>query len=291
MSNDEPSAQDEQSAPYSSAATGSGSTEPKRIRTHHLQRFKGEGRKFTMITAYDAMIANVLDEAGVELLLCGDSAANVMQGSDSTLSITVDEHLVYAKSVVAGAKRALVVADLPFGSYQASPEQAVHTAVRYMKEAGVHAVKMEAHAGNAHHVRAVVDAGIPVMAHAGFTPQAEHQLGGFRVQGRGEQARKVIDDARALEEAGAFCILVEMIPATLMEEVEAAVQVPTIGIGAGTGSTGQVLVWQDMLGLNNGRLPRFVKKYADLRGIITEAVRNYREDVAQGIFPAEEHTF
>lgn len=293
---------DEQSAPYGGVAQNNDAApvpaarRPARIRTHHLQRFKQEGQRFAMLTAYDAMMAEVFDAAGIEVLLVGDSAANVMQGSASTLSITVDELLVYAKSVVNGAKRALVVADLPFGSYQVSPEQAVHTAVRFMKEAGVHAVKMEAHAGLAAHVKAVVDAGIPVMAHAGFTPQAEHQLGGFRVQGRGEHAQQVLADAAALEEAGAFCLLVEMIPAELAAELEASLRVPTIGIGAGSATTGQVLVWQDMLGLNQpaqqgGRLPRFVKQYADLRGIITEAVQSFQSEVREGKFPAQEHMF
>lgn len=282
---------EEQTAPYSAPTGDAPRLSPRRVRTHHLQRFKDQGQRFAMLTAYDAMMAGVFDEAGIDVLLVGDSAANVMQGSSSTLSITVDELLVYARSVANGAKRALVVADLPFGSYQAASEQAVHTAVRFMKEAGVHAVKMEAHAGTAPHVKAVVEAGIPVMAHAGFTPQSEHQLGGFRVQGRGDQAQKIIDDALALEEAGAFCLLAEMIPAELMAELDSAVSIPTIGIGAGTAATGQVLVWQDMLGLNDGRLPRFVKQYADLRGVITQAVQSYRADVVAGTFPGQEHTF
>jgi 3-methyl-2-oxobutanoate hydroxymethyltransferase len=282
---------DEHTAPYGGPQKETATRTPKRIRTHHLQRFKQEGQKFAMLTAYDAMMANVFDEAGVEVLLVGDSAANVMQGSSSTLGITVDELLVYAKSVVNGVSRALVVADLPFGSYQVSPEQAVRTAVRFMKEAGVHAVKMEAHAATVPHVKAVVDAGIPVMAHSGFTPQSEHQLGGFRVQGRGEESQKLIEDARALQAAGAFCLLVEMIPAELTAELEATLSIPTIGIGAGGAATGQVLVWQDMLGLNKGRLPRFVKQYADLRSTITEAAQSFRREVLEGTFPAEEHTF
>lgn len=282
---------DEQPAPYGRPEHDAVPPTPKKIRTHHLRRYKDDEQKFAMLTAYDAMMANVLDEAGIEVLLVGDSAANVMQGSPSTLSITVDELLVYAKSVVNGVVRSLVVADLPFGSYQVSPEQAVQTAVRFMKEAGVHAVKMEAHAGTAPFIKAVVDAGIPVMAHIGFTPQAEHQLGGFRVQGRGDQAQKVIDDALALESAGAFCVLVEMVPADLAAELDAALSIPTIGIGAGRSTTGQVLVWQDMLGLNAGRLPRFVKQYADLRGTITEAAQSFRREVREGTFPASEHSF
>lgn len=280
----------EQSAPYGSADPAS-SPAPARIRTVHLQRFKDEGRRFSMLTAYDAMIAEVLDAAGVEVLLVGDSAANVMQGSGSTLSITMDEMILYAKSVVNGASRALVVADLPFGAYEASPELAVHNGVRMMKEAGVHAVKVEADSTLAPHVSAMVSAGIPVMAHIGFTPQSEHALGGYRVQGRGEAKQKVLADAEALVEAGAFSLLAEMIPAAVMAELDAAVRVPTIGIGAGNEATGQVLVWQDMLGLNGGRLPRFVKRYADLREVITSAVRQYRADVSSGAFPAQEHSF
>lgn len=283
----------EQRQPYgtASAAASAESRTPRRIRIHHLQRHKDQGTKFSMLTAYDAMIAEVLDAAGVEVLLIGDSAANVMQGSDSTLSITVDELLIYAASVVRGASRALVVADLPFGSYEASPEQAVHTGVRFMKEAGVHAVKVEADASMAPHIRAMVSAGIPVMAHTGFTPQSEHALGGYRVQGRGEAAEKVIDDALELQRAGAFALLTEMIPATLMERLDRELHIPTIGIGAGGAATGQVLVWQDMLGLGAGKTPRFVKQYADLRGIITEAVTQYRHEISTGAFPAAEHTF
>lgn len=264
---------------------------PRRVRTLHLQRFKEAGQKFSMLTSYDAMTASVFDGAGVEVLLVGDSAANVMQGSGSTLSITVDEMLVYAKSVVNGADRALVVGDLPFGSYESSPRQAVETGVRFMKEAGVHAVKMEGDASMAAHVRAMTSAGIPVMAHVGFTPQSEHALGGYRVQGRGDAKARVLEDALALQEAGSFCLLAEMIPASVMAELDQAVTIPTIGIGAGGAATGQVLVWQDMLGLSAGKLPRFVQQYADLRGVMTEAVQRFREDVDAGAFPAEEHTF
>ena len=271
--------------------TATGQLSPRRVRTVHLQRFKDSGHRFSMLTSYDAMTAEVFDQAGVEVLLVGDSAANVMQGSSSTLSITVDELLVYARSVVNGAGRALVVADLPFGSYEASPQHAVAAGVRFMKEAGVHALKMEGDASMAPHVRAMVSAGIPVMAHVGFTPQAEHSLGGYRVQGRGEARSRLFEDALALQDAGAFCLLVEMVPAPVMSELDEAVRVPTIGIGAGGGATGQVLVWQDMLGLSSGRLPRFVKRYADLRGMMTDAVGRFREDVASGAFPAEEHMF
>lgn len=275
----------------SDAASRSERINPARIRTAHLKRFKEEGQRFSMLTSYDAMTAAIFDQAGVEVLLVGDSAANVMMGRGSTLPITTDELIVFAKSVINGAHRALVVADLPFGTYEASPQQAVETAVRFMKEAGVHAVKAEGDASLAGHVRAMVAAGIPVIGHVGFTPQSEHALGGYRVQGRGGAAEAVLADARAMEEAGAFAVLVEMIPAEVMAEVDAALEVPTIGIGAGAAATGQVLVWQDMLGLGDGKSPRFVKKYADLRSIMTEAVSAYRDEVLQGTFPAQEHTF
>lgn len=264
---------------------------PARIRTLHLQELKEQGRRFAMLTAYDAMTASIFDQAGIEVLLVGDSAASVMMGQDSTLPITTDELLVFARSVARGAQRALVVADLPFGTYEASPQQAVQTAVRFMKEAGVHAVKAEGDAGLAGHIRAMVSAGIPVIGHVGFTPQSEHALGGYRVQGRGDAAQKVLTDARAMEEAGAFAVLAEMIPADVMALLDADLKVPTIGIGAGAAATGQVLVWQDMLGLGEGRTPRFVKRYADMRQVMTEAVSSYRQEVLEGAFPGEEHSF
>ncbi|GAA1139907.1 3-methyl-2-oxobutanoate hydroxymethyltransferase [Nesterenkonia lutea] len=264
---------------------------PKRVRTVHLQQFKDAGQKFSMLTAYDAQIASIFDEAGIELLLVGDSAANMMMGHSSTLPITVEEMLVFTKSVVNGASRALVVADLPFGSYEASPAQAVATAVRFMKEAGAQAVKIEGTAAMADHVRALVAAGIPVIAHIGFTPQSEHALGGYRVQGRGEAAQALSEDALALEAAGAFCVLMEMVPASLAAEVDGQLRVPTIGIGAGSGTTGQVLVWQDMLGLGTGRVPKFVKQYVNLREVVSRAAGQYRKDVSEGSFPAEEHSF
>ncbi|MDN6202442.1 MAG: 3-methyl-2-oxobutanoate hydroxymethyltransferase [Micrococcaceae bacterium] len=257
----------------------------------HLARAKAEGRRFAMLTAYDQYAASIFDESGIEVLLVGDSAANNVMGYSTTLPITLDEMTVFARSVTAGARRSLVVCDLPFGSFEASPQLAVESSVRLMKETGIHAVKMEGTARRAEHVRAVVDAGIPVMAHIGFTPQAEHALGGYKVQGRGDAAQQLIDDATALQEAGAFCVLMEMVPADVAATVDAAVSVPTIGIGAGAGTTGQVLVWQDMLGLNPGKLPRFVKKYAELRQVMGDAAAAYHRDVVEGTFPAEEHGF
>ncbi|MBG6085651.1 3-methyl-2-oxobutanoate hydroxymethyltransferase [Zhihengliuella flava] len=275
----------EQSAPYSAPA-------PARIRTHHLAQAKADGRKFTMLTAYDALMAEIFDATGVETLLVGDSAANNMMGQSTTLPITMDEMIVFARSVTAGARRALVVVDLPFGSYEASVEQAVTSGVRLMKEAGVHAVKLEGGAFYADHVRALTRAGVPVIGHIGFTPQSEHALGGYRVQGRNDEAAAaLIEDARALESAGAFCVLMEMVPAKAARRVDEALTIPTIGIGAGPATTGQVLVWQDMLGLRSGRLPRFVKQYADLRSVVHDAVTAYREDVASASFPSDEHSF
>lgn len=264
---------------------------PSRIRLHHLQKAKDNGEKFAMLTAYDVMMAEIFDSAGIEILLVGDSAANTVLGYESTLPISLDEMIVFTKAVANGAKRALVVADLPFGSYEQSPAQAVATAVRLMKEGHAHAVKMEGTAQYAEHVRAMVLAGVPVIGHIGFTPQSEHALGGYRVQGRGDAVAQMNHDAVALQDAGAFCILMEMVPSPVAAEIDAALKVPTIGIGAGNSTTGQVLVWQDMLGLGGGRTPRFVKKYADLREVIGTAVREYHQDVVAGAFPSAEYEF
>lgn len=263
----------------------------RRIRTHHLAQAKAHGQRFTMLTSYDFMTAELFDAAGVDTLLVGDSASSTVFGNDSSLPITVDEMLPMCRAVAKGAQRALVVADLPFGSYEQSPQQAVHSAVRFMKEGQAHAVKVEAGVPTASHVAAIVNAGIPVIGHIGFTPQSEHALGGYRVQGRGDAAQKVLDDALALEAAGAFCILMEMVPADTAASVDQALGVPTIGIGAGAQTTGQVLVWQDALGLNGNKLARFVKRYADLRTIVTDAVSEYVDDVRTGTFPAQEHTY
>ena len=199
--------------------------------------------------------------------------------------------IIFSRAVTSGAKRALVVADLPFGSYEASTEQAVASCVRLMKEGLVHAVKMEGGAYYAPTVRALTQAGIPVMAHIGFTPQSEHMLGGYRVQGRGDMAQDMIDDAVALADAGAFCVLMEMVPATTAAAVEAAVSVPTVGIGAGNTTTGQVLVWQDMAGLRTGKMAKFVKQYAQLRTVLADAAKEYGREVRTGAFPGPEHTF
>ncbi|MDN4612034.1 3-methyl-2-oxobutanoate hydroxymethyltransferase [Arthrobacter burdickii] len=262
-----------------------------RIRIHHLQQAKDQGRHFAMLTAYDQYAAQVFDEAGIEVLLVGDSAANNVLGHATTLPITLDEMILFSRAVSRATTRAIVVADLPFGSYEVSPQQAVESSVRLLKEGLVHAVKMEGGADYADTVRALVRAGIPVMAHIGFTPQSEHALGGYRVQGRGEASQRIVDDAVALADAGAFCVLMEMVPAETANAVDAAVRVPTIGIGAGPGTTGQVLVWQDMAGLRGGRQAKFVKQYADVRSVLSDAARAYADDVRAGTFPGPDHTF
>lgn len=264
----------------------------KKVRTVHLAQAKATGQKFSMLTCYDALTAQVFDRAGIEMLLVGDSAANVVLGYESTLTITLDEMIPLVAAVSRGASRAMVVADLPFGSYEQSPQQAVASAVRLMKEGGAHAVKIEADASMTEWIRALVRTGIPVVAHVGFTPQSEHALGGFRVQGRGEAAERVLEDAVTLAEAGAFCVLMEMVTAETAHRVDEAVgAVPTIGIGASNVTTGQVLVWQDMMGLREGRVPRFVKQFAQIGKVMEDVARAYRNQVRSGEFPAAEHTF
>lgn len=264
----------------------------KKVRTVHLAQAKATGQKFSMLTCYDALTAQIFDRAGIEMLLVGDSAANVVLGYESTLTITLDEMIPLVAAVSRGASRAMVVADLPFGSYEQSPQQAVASAVRLMKEGSAHAIKIEADASMTEWVRALVRTGIPVVAHVGFTPQSEHALGGFRVQGRGEAAERVLEDGVALAEAGAFCVLMEMVTTETARRVDEAVgAVPTIGIGASNVTTGQVLVWQDMMGLREGRVPRFVKQFAQVGQVMEDAARAYREQVRSGEFPAAEHTF
>jgi 3-methyl-2-oxobutanoate hydroxymethyltransferase len=263
----------------------------KRVRTHHLADAKRRGEKWPMLTAYEQYAAEIFDRAGVPVLLVGDSAANNVYGYESTLRVSVDELIPLAKAVVRATTRALIVADLPFGSYESSPEKAVDTAVRFMKETGAHAVKLEGGAAVARHVAAIVGAGVPVMAHIGFTPQKEHALGGYRVQGRGAAADEVFHDAVALQAAGAFAVVLEMVPADTAKRVTGELTIPTVGIGAGPDCDAQVLVWQDMAGLREGPLPRFVKKYADLRGVLQGAVAEFAEDVRTGGYPGPEHSY
>ncbi|ASE10656.1 3-methyl-2-oxobutanoate hydroxymethyltransferase [Kocuria rhizophila] len=263
----------------------------KRVRTVHLQRAKDTGEKFSMLTSYDVLTAGIFDRAGVDVLLVGDSLGNTVLGHASTLPVTVDDMVTFAAAVVRGVRRALVVVDLPFGSYEESPAQAVRSAARIMKDTGAHAVKIEAGQDLAEHMAAVVRAGIPVMGHVGFTPQSEHALGGFRIQGRGAAAEQLLRDARSAQDAGCFAVVLEMVSADAAGQVESALHIPTVGIGAGGVTTGQVLVWQDMLGLRTGTMPRFVKQYADLAGTAQDAVARYVADVRSGAFPAEEHTY
>jgi 3-methyl-2-oxobutanoate hydroxymethyltransferase len=280
------------SAAGSTGETAEASRKPAaRIRTHHLQAAKVNGERFAMLTAYDQYTAEIFDQAGIEVLLVGDSASNNVFGNETSLPVTVDELLPLCRAVARSARRALVVADLPFGSYEVSAQQAVATGVRFLKEGLAHAVKIEGGKFYAETVRAMVQAGIPVMAHIGFTPQSEHSLGGYRVQGRGDDAQRLIDDAVALADAGAFSVLMEMVPAATAAAVDAAVDVPTVGIGAGSATTGQVLVWQDMAGLRGGKMAKFVKQYADLRTSLSDAAKAYGDDVRSGQFPGPEHSF
>ena len=285
-------------APYGNGPAQPAATTPAtgrkpaaRIRTHHLQQAKENGEHFAMLTAYEQYTAEIFDEAGIEVLLVGDSASNNVFGNETSLPVTVDELLPLCRAVARSAKRALVVADLPFGSYEVSAGQAVATGVRFLKEGLAHAVKIEGGKFYADTVRAMVQAGIPVMAHIGFTPQSEHSLGGYRVQGRGDDAQRLIDDAVALADAGAFSVLMEMVPADTAAAVDAAISVPTVGIGAGNTTTGQVLVWQDMAGLRGGKMAKFVKQYADLRTSLGNAAKAYGDDVRTGQFPGPEHSF
>jgi 3-methyl-2-oxobutanoate hydroxymethyltransferase len=268
-----------------------GGTSTARVRVHHLQQAKERGEKWAMLTAYDTFSAAVFEEAGIPVMLVGDSAGNVVLGHTSTVPVTVEDILGMTKAVTRSTKRALIVADLPFGSYEASPQQAFATAVRMLKEGGAQAVKLEGGVRVAPQTRMLTENGIPVMAHVGFTPQSEHALGGFRVQGRGAGAEQLLADAHAVQEAGAFAVVLEMVPSEIAAQVTKELSIPTIGIGAGVDCDAQVLVWPDMAGLTSGRVPRFVKKYADLRGELLRAAREYADEVRSGVFPGPEHSF
>jgi 3-methyl-2-oxobutanoate hydroxymethyltransferase len=280
----------EVAAPYGTGP-GAPAKPAKRVRIHHLQELKQRGEAWPMLTAYDMYTAELFDEAGIPVLLVGDSASNNVYGYESSLPVTVDEMVPLVRAVTRSVKRALVVADLPFGSYQLSPEQALATAVRMMKEGRAHAVKLEGGAAFAPHVKAITTAGVPVMGHIGFTPQSEHNLGGYRIQGRGDAADVLLEDALALQAAGAFSVVMEMVPAEAAKRVTHELQIPTIGIGAGPDCDAQVLVWQDMLGLRRGKAPRFVKRYADLAGVMKGAVEQFADEVRGREFPAPEHVF
>ena len=260
--------------------------EIKRITTETLRKMKFEGDKISMLTAYDFTMATLVDQAGTEVILVGDSAANVMAGHETTLPITLDQMIYHAQCVVRGAKRALVVVDLPFGTYQSDPQKALESAVRIMKESGAHAIKLEGGEEVAESIRRIVNAGIPVMGHLGLTPQSIYQFGSYKVRAKDEaEADKLINDAKLLEELGCFSLVMEKIPAELATKVTQAISIPTIGIGAGNGTDGQVLVVHDMLGLNNEFKPKFVRKYLNLEDQITQAIGQYVTDVKSSDFP------
>jgi 3-methyl-2-oxobutanoate hydroxymethyltransferase len=282
----------EESAPYGTGPSKAAPTKPvKRVRTQHLREMKERGEKFTMLTAYEQYAAQTFDEAGIDVLLVGDSASNNVYGNETSLPVTVDELLPLTRAVSRSVSRALVVGDLPFGSYQGSPEQAYATAVRFMKEGGAHCVKLEGGREMVPQIELLARGGIPVMAHIGFTPQSEHALGGYRVQGRGETAHRILEDAKAVEAAGAFAVVMEMVPGDVAGQVTRQLSIPTIGIGAGPECDGQVLVWQDAFGLRTGRMAKFVKQYADLHGVLLDAARAYADEVRSGTFPGPEQTF
>lgn len=268
-----------------------GSPAGRRISVHDLAAAKARGERWPMITAYDALTARVFDEAGIPVLLVGDSAAMVVYGYDSTVPVTVDELVPLVAGVVRGSRRAMVVADLPFGSYQASPAQALETASRFMKETGCHAVKLEGGARVMPQVELLVSAGIPVMGHLGLTPQSVHAFGGYKVQGRGEDGVTLVQDAKALQSSGAFAVVLEVVPADLAAQVSQVLSIPTVGIGAGPGTDAQVIVWQDMAGLTPGRTAKFVKKYADVHGVLHDAAQAWAADVVSGAYPAPEHSY
>ncbi|MDO9456796.1 3-methyl-2-oxobutanoate hydroxymethyltransferase [Nocardioides sp.] len=282
----------EETAPYGTGPAKPAAALPaKRVRTHHLREMKERGEKFSMLTAYEQYAAATFDEAGIEVLLVGDSASNNVYGNETSLPVTVDELLPLTRAVSRSVRRSLVVGDLPFGSYQASAEQAYLTAVRFMKEGGAHCVKLEGGVEMAPQIRKLTQGGIPVMAHIGFTPQSEHTLGGYRVQGRGETGSRVLEDALAVEEAGAFAVVMEMVPGDIAGQITQKLVIPTIGIGAGPDCDGQVLVWQDAFGLRQGKMARFVKQYADVHAVLLQAARDYDADVKAGTFPGPDHTF
>ena len=257
-----------------------------------VQRLKDEGRRFGMITAYDFLSAQILDEVGIPILLVGDSLGMVMLGYPTTLPVTMDEMIHHAKAVSRGARQALLVGDMPFMSYHASVEDAITNAGRFVQEAGMHAVKLEGAGRVVDITRRLTDMGVPVMGHLGLTPQFVHQMGGFKVQGKSEaQATKILADAKELEAAGAFSLVLEGVPASLAGRVTRALRIPTIGIGAGAQTDGQVLVFHDLLGLTTGKTPKFVKRYANLADEISKAAQRFSEDVRTGTFPGPEHTY
>ena len=266
--------------------------EYKRVTTKSVVEMKANGEKISMLTAYDYTFAKLLDSAGIDVLLVGDSASNVMAGHETTLPITLDQMIYHASSVIRGVTRALVVVDLPFGTYQSDPKTALRSATRIMKESGAHAIKLEGGKEEAESIRRIVNAGIPVMGHLGLTPQSIHQFGSFALRAKEEaEAQKLKEDAKLLEQLGCFAIVLEKIPAKLAEEVAKSVRIPIIGIGAGSAVDGQVLVMHDMLGMSNEFHPKFLRKYANLQEIINEAVTHYIQDVKAVEFPNENEQY
>ncbi|WP_329277849.1 3-methyl-2-oxobutanoate hydroxymethyltransferase [Streptomyces sp. NBC_01451] len=262
----------------------------RRITVRDITAAKERGEKWPMLTAYDAMTASVFDEAGIPVMLVGDSAGNCHLGYESTVPVTLDEMTMLSAAVVRGTSRALIVGDLPFGSYQEGPVQALRSATRLVKDAGVGAVKLEGGERSHRQIELLVESGIPVMAHIGLTPQSVNSMG-YRVQGRGEEAaQQLLRDAKAVQDAGAFAVVLELVPAELAAEVTRTLHIPTVGIGAGAETDAQVLVWTDMLGLTGGRMPKFVKQYANLREVMGNAAKAFAEDVTGGTFPSEEHS-
>ena len=278
-------------APMTDPTAAAAQANLKKVRTRHFQRAKDTGITITGLTSYDALTAGIFDRAGIDFLLVGDSAGNTMLGFDTTLPVTVDELIPLTRAVSGAVTRAFVVADMPFGSYESSPEQALHTAFRFMKETHAHAVKLEGGVRSHKQIKRIVSSGIPVMGHIGFTPQSEHGLGGHIIQGRGAAADQLIEDALAVQDAGAFAVVLEMVPATVAALVTARLDIPTIGVGAGPDVDGQLMVWTDFAGMTDGRVPRFVRQYANLRGVLTDAVHRFKDDVDSGAYPGPEHSY
>jgi 3-methyl-2-oxobutanoate hydroxymethyltransferase len=267
-----------------------GGVTSRRVTVRDLQAAKDRGEKWAMLTSYDMLTAALFDEAGIPVLLVGDSAGNNVLGYETTVPVTVADLVPLVRGVARGTKRSLVVADLPFGSYQGSPAQALETAVTFLRE-GAQAVKLEGGRRVLPQVQLLVESGVPVMGHLGLTPQSVNTLGGYRVQGRGEAGDRLIEDALALQEAGAFAVVLEVVPSDLAERVSKELVIPTVGIGAGPGCDAQVLVWTDMAGLTPGPGPKFLKRYADLRSLLIEAVTAYADDVRTGAYPGSEHGY
>jgi 3-methyl-2-oxobutanoate hydroxymethyltransferase len=269
-------------------------TEPvarKRVRTRHFAQDKAEGVKIVGLTSYDMLTAKIFDAADIDFLLVGDSAANVVLGYDSTIPVSLDELIPLTRAVATSVTRALVIADMPFGSYEEGPDLALRTAMRFMKETHAHAVKLEGGVRSAPQIRRIVESGIPVMGHVGFTPQSEHGLGGHLVQGRGAQADAVLADAVAVQEAGAFAVVLELMPAELAKRITETLTIPTISVGAGPHCDGQLMVWTDFAGMSDERVPRFVKQYAQIAQTLRSAAESFRDEVRDGIYPSTEHSF